>query len=56
MIFFTGLLIGAVIGAAAYRYFYTLECYDTEVVCSDGEKEKEIQKQMERLIVFGNDL
>ena len=56
MVFFAGLLTGVVIGAVAYRYFYTLECNSTEVVCNDGEREKEIYKQMERLIAFGNDL
>ena len=55
MVFFAGLVTGAVIGAVAYRYFYTLGCSRNEVVCNDGEKEKELDRQLERLIAYGND-
>ena len=56
MVFFLGFLFGTAAGAAAYRYFYTLQCNRTDVVCNDREKDKEIQKQLERLISYGNDL
>lgn len=56
MVFFAGIIFGAALGAAGYRYFYTLERSRSEVECNSGEKEREIQKQLERLIAYGNDL
>ena len=56
MIFFAGIVLGAVMGAAAYRYFYTLECSRSEVVCDSKEKDRELHKQLEQLIRYGNDL
>lgn len=56
MIFFAGIAVGAAIGAWVYRFCYTLECNKGEVVCNDKEKDREIQKQLERLIAYGNDM
>ena len=56
MIFFTGLVVGAVAGAAAYHWFYAVHCRKTELVCSDKEKDMDIGKQLERLIAYGNDI
>jgi len=56
MIFFTGFAIGTAVGALVYRYFYSLECNRNEVLCNDREKDKELQKQLERLIAYGNDI
>ena len=56
MIFFTGLVVGAVAGAAAYHWFYSIHCSKTELICNDKEKDREISKQLERLIAYGNDI
>jgi len=56
MVFFAGIIVGAVIGAVCYRYFYTLECSRSEVICNSAEKDREMHKQLERLIRYGNDM
>ena len=56
MAFFAGIIFGVVLGTAGYRYFYTMERSRSEVECNSGKKEKEIQKQLERLIAYSNDL
>ena len=56
MIFFAGTVAGMLIGAWLYRFFYTFECNKNEVVCNGEEKDREIHKQLERLIAYGNDM
>ena len=56
MVFFMGIITGAVLGAAIYRYFYTLQCSKAQVICNEKEKDKELYKQLERLIAYGNDM
>lgn len=56
MIFFTGFVLGCVLGAAVYRYLYTVQCSKNEVICNQQEKDREMQKQLERLITYGNDI
>ena len=56
MVFFAGIMTGFVLGWAAYRYFYAVKCSKNEVICNQQEKDREIQKQLERLIAYGNDI
>lgn len=56
MVFFIGIIAGAVIGAAVYRYLYTLQCNKAQVICNEQEKDKELYRQLERLIAYGNDM
>ena len=56
MVFFVGIITGAVLGAVAYRYCYTLQCNKAQVICNEAEKDKELYKQLERLIAYGNDI
>ena len=44
---------GLALGLAWYRYLY-LERYEkSEVLCNEKEKDREIQKQLERLMAYG---
>ncbi len=56
MVFFAGLMAGFALGCVAYRYFYAVKCSKNEVICNQLEKDREIQKQLERLIAYGNDI
>ena len=56
MIFFTGLIVGVAAGVAAYRLFYTVHCSKTELICNEKENDREITKQLERLIAYGNNM
>ena len=56
MVFFAGIIAGAVLGALAYRCFYTIQCSKAQVVCNEAERDKELYKQLERLIAYGNDM
>lgn len=55
MFFLIGLITGIFIGFVSYKYKYTLECNKNEIICNQQEKDKEIQRQLERLIAYGND-
>ena len=55
MAFFIGIVTGAVLALAWYRYLY-LERYEkSEVLCDEKDKDKELYRQLERLIAYGND-
>ena len=56
MVFFTGMAAGVITGALAYRYFYTLQCRKNQVICNEKEKDRELYKQLEQLISYGNDM
>lgn len=56
MVFFVGLATGVLLGVAAYHYGYAVKYSKSEVICNQLEKDKEIQKQLERLIAYGNDI
>ncbi len=55
MIFFIGLVAGSFIGFVCHKYKYTFECNKNDVICNQQEKDKQIQRQLERLIAYGND-
>lgn len=56
MIFFAGLAAGAAMGFCICRFAYILECRKNRVVCNETEKEKELCRQLERLISYGNNV
>lgn len=47
-----GFLTGAAVGIAAYRYMYAERYRQQEVSCNEREKDKDLQKQLERLIAY----
>lgn len=55
MIFFTGFAVGVAAGCAVYRWYYAVKCAKSEVQCNGQEKDREMAKQLERLISYGND-
>lgn len=55
MIFFAGFVLGAAAGCGAFYWFYNVRCANSEVQCNTGQRDMEIQKQLERLISYGND-
>ncbi|MBQ5782679.1 MAG: hypothetical protein IIV99_04750 [Oscillospiraceae bacterium] len=56
MIFFAGFVFGAVAGCGIFQWFYTVKCAASEVQTASEEKDRQLQKQLERLISYGNDL
>ncbi len=55
MVFVIGFAAGLALGLAWYKYLYLERYENSEVLCNEKEKDKEIQKQLERLIAYGND-
>ena len=50
-----GFAAGLALGIAWYKYLFLDRYENSEVLCNEKEKDKEIQKQLERLIAYGND-
>ena len=55
MTFIIGFAAGVVLGVAWYKYLWLERYENSEVLCNEKEKDREIQQQLERLIVYGND-
>ena len=43
---------GAAAGAAVYRYLYAEKYRGQEIRCNEEEKEKELYRQLERLMAY----
>ena len=43
---------GLVAGVLIYRYGYAQQCRNQDISCSEDEKEKEIAKQLQRLMAY----
>ncbi|MBR2502701.1 MAG: hypothetical protein IKB62_01090 [Oscillospiraceae bacterium] len=55
MVFFMGFAAGLAVGICWYRYLYLERYENSEIVCNEKETDKELYKQYERLIAYGND-
>ena len=55
MTFAVGFAAGLALGIAWDKYLFLDRYENSEVLCNEKEKDKEIQKQLERLIAYGND-
>lgn len=55
MTFAVGFAAGLALGIVWYKYLFLDRYENSEVLCNEKEKDKEIQKQLERLIAYGND-
>ena len=55
MVFAIGFAAGFALGLAWYKYLYLERYENSEVLCNEKDRDKELQKQLERLIAYGND-
>ena len=45
--------MGAVAGAVVYHYLYAEKYRSQELACNEKEKDRELYKQLERLMAYG---
>ena len=48
-----GFVAGAVAGIAGYHYLYAEKYRGQELACNEKDKDKELYKQLERLMAYG---